>query len=1669
MPMPSSPSPSPEPVAPPAAAPECQPLGHRTVSLPSSLDEHSLTYQQPRTRLPPFWRCAFRGEPALRDRIQRMYVVGDGSCAGGAVLLGLVAPEDAADLMPLSQLLPPLTHSPEQVAAFQSHHIAAVVNGWTSDDWLVNVPMELRDEFWNDLPPCCCPGGRTACTCARSGRTPERELTAFRAALALPTGHMGSTFFHVVAGILNVGILLLMDDHRLRGTARVVWDFGTGDYPFTIVLFALHSAPRSDAGWSSACHFETVGLASDSPPSTLDTLFQHDHPVVTTLRAFAIERSCERTLDQEHINYRPFPRFPAVAPAPSTCPLAPSLDAPQLPSCPPGAARARPLRLRRPPRRFDDQCDGDHSSLTAPPTRSRPSPPIDVQPGSSPDPAHHFARRNRQSARRCPPHQCSAVPAPDDRQIAVPGPDRPPSPSPPTPAHPSLSPAVAQGVDDGAPTRSSVVEPAPLRPPCPPGQRPWWDTGSLVQLCSWVRTESGRGRLRHRVPYSLVPLWTFRCRTVLRRLEEALSASPMDEAEVLQHLLVFYRLPKAVFGLPDRTRGGKKGRTQRYHRIGHRLSDPALVDTVAEDVRCRLRALSSATVSASADPAMPRADEPHAGEADARTARRVEYLFRAGHLRRALQALSSTASLADLDLVEERQRLRHLHPPCPPLPNPAGLLSNGQEHAMPQCPSPADNMRAIDFDSVQRLMRETDKGSAPGPSGLGSNFISVLATDAHCVQAMSVLVQHIVNNTLPDTVRRLLTSSVLVSLDKGGDGRRPVAMGELVVKMAGRYALSLVMAEARAVLHPHQYGVGIPDGCAQVVHSIRHLLCDMQAAGDVLAPRGGPQLCATGPSSGRPLACLSIDMRNAFNTLDRRVMLTKLYGTPGLRACWNMAAFAYGQPSLLVMQCSGTVADCDACIESRNGVRQGDPLASLLFCLAMHDTYGAIAREVIGGCLAFVDDGHAVGTLEQCWRVWQRLPGLLAPLGLTLNPLKCEVTCFYTDQLTHADDVAALHHFQRALPGRVNTRSLRLLGSVVGIDDAAEAATLHSDKGFCDDQLVAMRRLPLLSRTTAGLALPYLAGSVLTHRLRAMSPAATAAHAAQYDARVRAAAHALIGIVASDGDRYDRQISLPHRLGGFGLATAVEVAPAAFIAGVECALRNAPALVSLWEGSLSLPPASRLSLAIDDCLLRLRRTVAALKTASASRSRSSTARSTAGTTSQRKRLHLPTSASSFISHFRAQPASKRIQSDVSHSISLLSFNAGLAQAERGEGGVRDVARLRALRTKESSLWLRTMPTCDALRLSDEDWRWSARLRLGMPMPFGPSQPPGCSHDHAATTDDWHPLSCAQAYGSHITRRHHAVVHVIAHHCRLAHLHARIEPSDLCADRSRRPDIQVDLPGASLLGDVTILQPSCPQWRRTTARRGAAASGNSRAASKARHYEPLLRAHRDVRFEPIVLYAHGGFHASALRFLNQLVKAVEPATCLISRAAWKRSLLQHVAMVVQRGNAAIMRAHHNAHCTRVIDRYLSADDDTSAGRASSAVASATALFSPPRLDFSAGDAASSVMPTWSRPTAELDADEEVIESTADPNEDANDDMATAAGATVTVVPDGDGDGSDGEDAAILVGGSIDAMEVEPVARESDGSLPCVDGGRTTSSAFAILQDTNDNQPMPLSLC
>jgi hypothetical protein len=803
-------------------------------------------------------------------------------------------------------------------------------------------------------------------------------------------------------------------------------------------------------------------------------------------------------------------------------------------------------------------------------------------------------------------------------------------------------------------------------------------------------------------------------------------------------------------------------------------------------------------------------------------------------------------------------------------------------------------------------MLQSDTGAAPGPSGYGSNFIQVLAADAACVTAMAVLIGHIVNNKLPPAVRNLLNTCILVSLKKDGGGRRPVAMGDMFYRMAARFALSLVLEPAQRSLRPYQFSVGVEDGCTQVVQSLQHLLCLPPAP---VSPTPIPQhqsaLSLPPPTpepvdpSPRPLACLSIDIANAFNSIDRAALLRAVYANAELALCWRMVAFGYGSPSLLLMPCGDGVAVEDAFIESSNGVRQGDPLAAVLFALAMHGVYEKVAQICRSGCFAYSDDSHGVGWLEECWRAWESLPGMLEPLGLRLNAVKCEVTCFHTDALQHPRDIAALEAF-RAAGVALNTRALKVLGCIVGASDAITAQELCQRPTFRADQRVAFQRLPLLSKPIGYLALTQLTGTVLTNRLRAMSPSATESHAQDYDREVLRIAHGLVGIREADGDRYDEQLRSPVRLGGLGLLSAARIAPAAYLAGAECTLRSSPVFSTVWSAAGELESAWPITKGIADGLRRVSEVEADFV------SRCDPEMLAAA---EIDASILPASAAVFVAHVKALPPSP-IQSTVIHRITTLSNIARMT--EIGKGGVRaraEVARLRALQEKESSRWLRVVPTDVALRLTDLQWQTAARLRLGMPKaPLGDAAPP-CKHVRAAAKDGQHALVCLTRSGEAINARHNAVVHLLADAAALLKVPARVEPYNLCEDNDRRPDIQLELPEYTLLGDVTICHPSAECWRTAAAERGVQAVGDARSVEKDGTYAPLADALRadglSVQFSPFVLYTYGGFHKSALSFIDKLGGAHDPGVALVPLNTWKEELKDRIAISMQRHTANML--------------------------------------------------------------------------------------------------------------------------------------------------------------------
>ena len=392
-----------------------------------------------------------------------------------------------------------------------------------------------------------------------------------------------------------------------------------------------------------------------------------------------------------------------------------------------------------------------------------------------------------------------------------------------------------------------------------------------------------------------------------------------------------------------------------------------------------------------------RASDPEADDLDSRAAKRAQHHVKQGHMRKAAQVLHSTTTMADLSLPEMQSAVEALHPPLP------------DGSVIPSLPADSPPIILEDDDVMRVLLRQSNNGSASGPSGWGGNMISTLAESDLCRAGIIALLKDIVNGQLPASAQQLLLSSRLVALNKpDGGGLRPIAMGELFYRLAALTMTRRMAGTAASLLSPHQYGVGVASGAERVVHSLQHLLAN----------------------ASRRLSLLQLDISNAFNSCDRGRLLRVLYSTPQLSSLYRIADFAYSRPTVLLLERSEGKD-----IRSRNGVRQGDPLSALLFCVYMREVLTKVCERADVQLYGFFDDLNVVGAPAEVLKAFDALrTDLLPAVSLTCNTSKSHFVYFH-------DDAAPLMRSQRQALAQHDVQLheswAQVLGAVVGRDDAA--------------------------------------------------------------------------------------------------------------------------------------------------------------------------------------------------------------------------------------------------------------------------------------------------------------------------------------------------------------------------------------------------------------------------------------------------------------------------------------------------------------------------------------------------------------------------------------------------------------------------------------------------------
>ena len=493
-----------------------------------------------------------------------------------------------------------------------------------------------------------------------------------------------------------------------------------------------------------------------------------------------------------------------------------------------------------------------------------------------------------------------------------------------------------------------------------------------VEPVPTVASIACHGTLYDRVSPINVPLWTAACEHLLTMHAEASQSG--DRAVQADAFIRLLRLPAE--SLAKLTRAGKNQhrRERPGNAIDYRLrtliqhmEEPSTPNT--PQTQHTLFTLSAHSPVSDVDEK--QCDEPAADthnvttanaltadDEDKKAALRAAHLMKEGQVRRAAQALDSTTAMADCTDPSVQAQLRQLHPPFAP------------NTALPQLPDDAPTIHLEDSGVLTNLLRRSDNGARGGPSGWGGNMIAVLADFPKCRIGLLRLLQDIINGNIPVSVQPHLLACRLVASNKAhpSTGIRPIAVGEVFYRLAAIAAVHRVVNTASTLLQPHQYGVGVPGGCERIVHSLQHRLLDT----DVLT------------------AALTVDINNAFNCCDRSRLLDKLHNTPELAAVWRITHLAYATSSpLLLQRCNGQS------IDSANGIRQGDPLSSLLFCLYMQDTLIDIAQRCHVTHYAFIDDLHMEGAPADVMQAFERLQILLPALSLSINTAKSQLLYFH--------------------------------------------------------------------------------------------------------------------------------------------------------------------------------------------------------------------------------------------------------------------------------------------------------------------------------------------------------------------------------------------------------------------------------------------------------------------------------------------------------------------------------------------------------------------------------------------------------------------------------------------------------------------------------------------------
>ena len=448
---------------------------------------------------------------------------------------------------------------------------------------------------------------------------------------------------------------------------------------------------------------------------------------------------------------------------------------------------------------------------------------------------------------------------------------------------------------------------------------------------------------------------------------------------------------------------------------------------------------------------------------------------------------------------------------------------------LPEVPPQAEQVK-VELEERYRKLRWV---SGTGPDRYKTSYLKVLTyryadtKAAKAIQAHQCVAGWFLNGEAPDWVYVVSAASRMVALIKfpAAEGEtpevRPIAVGGVRERAWLAQAVADVTKEVKKELWPTQMAIGVPSGLEKLAFALRlHMEINPEHV------------------------IVKFDFANAYNTCKRVEALKCIMSSRAAKALATVFRATHQPKAELV----GINA------KSEEGVRQGNPLSSLAFCLSIKQDVEWANSELQkfgGGCKFDMDDSYAFGPMKEVFRVANELARRLEErCGIKLQPKKSKAFCKDTDALRTF--LQEHPEYQYTIGGLEDGTGFGIMTSGLPLGDAAfvQARLKAKVDKICEGIHTITTTLQSVSTQSLYAMLVLCCHPQLTYEMRTIPPGTLEGHLNRVDAALFEAAKTATGIELESVQFASRRLRLPKRLYGGALRSLVDVSPAAYIAGM---------------------------------------------------------------------------------------------------------------------------------------------------------------------------------------------------------------------------------------------------------------------------------------------------------------------------------------------------------------------------------------------------------------------------------------------------------------------------------------------------------------------------------------